>query len=166
MCRLVYFDVFVQLVHVYESDPAVIFESTISYFSHASFFLPTKPRTADMFSVQWICVSVGRRVYQEAQLSQTDRPTRRVIEYFAKSHKVIELVPFKSLGAFCSNHGSILYHFVTNISFDTAIDWSKITIFFIHPAFGSSVRGSRRNTVMPFGTEKIECCGHPTVEKV
>jgi len=56
--------------------------------------------------------------------------------------------------------GSILHHLRGEILFENRI-------FFIPLAFDAAVRGGGpcRNSVMTFGTEKLEWCGYRTVKK-
>ena len=79
-------------------------------------------RILTIVSLHIVCV-------QEAQLSQRDRAVLHVIEYFAKSLKVIRNGTIRKLWysflfAFYSNYGRILYHFR-----DKSRYWSKIAIF-------------------------------------
>jgi len=80
-----------------------------------------------------------------------------VIEYFAKSLKVIETGTIRKpergfLFLSHSNYGSILYRFG-----DKARYWSRIAIFHgLH--LTPPLRGLRRNIAIPFGTEKLEWC--------
>jgi len=53
-----------------------------------------------------------------------------------------------------------LHHFQ-----DKARYWSKIVIFSYHVAFDASVRGPCQNVAIPFGVEKLEWSGYPTVKK-
>jgi len=66
---------------------------------------------------------------------------------------------YSFLFAFHSNYGSILYHFK-----DKARYWLKIVIFHT-PAFDTPIRGPYRSIAIVFGTEKLEWCGYPTVNK-
>ena len=68
-------------------------------------------------------------------------------------------LPYGFLFAFHSNYGFMLYHFR-----DKARYWSKIAIYFIPLAFDTPVRGVPVGIVIPFGTEKLERRGYPTVE--
>ena len=79
------------------------------------------------------------------------------------------MVPFESLVWFPrSNHGSVVYHLQ-----DTVKNWPKIAIF-SYPSYTHRPccvcvcvgGGSRQNIAIPFGTEKLEWCGYPTVKEV
>jgi len=61
------------------------------------------------------------------------------------------------------SYGSILSPFR-----DKARYWPKIAIFFTPLAFDGSLRGGVVSVgiVIPFGTEKLEWSGYPTVKKV
>ena len=66
------------------------------------------------------------------------------------------------LFAFHSNYGSILHYFR-----DKARYWLKIVIFFISPLHSTPPLGDpHRNIAIPFGTEKLEWWGYPTVKKL
>ena len=86
--------------------------------------------------------SIFNFVLRTRSSAVTERPrVLHVIEYFAKTLKVIENGTIRKLGygflfAFRSNHGSILYHFR-----DKARYWSKIAIF-LYPVHSTPQLGS------------------------
>jgi len=83
-----------------------------------------------------------------------------------KSLKIIQSGTIRKLEcgflfAFHSNYGYMLHHF-----WDKARYWSKIVIF-SYPVYSTPpLGGPRRNISIPFGMEKLECWGYPTVQKI
>ena len=73
-----------------------------------------------------------------------------------------KLVPFESFDAVSYSPsivtGSVLHHVR-----DKAIYWSKIVIF--HTPLHSTPRYTRRSIAIPFGMEKLEWSGYPTMKK-
>jgi len=70
------------------------------------------------------------------------------------------MVQFESLATVFYSRGSILHHL-----WDDAKCWSKIAIWPC-PCTRRPVGSPHRNTVIPFGIEKLEWCGYPTVKSL
>ena len=73
---------------------------------------------------------------------------------------VIQKLGCGFLFAYHSKYGSVLHHLQYKVRY-----WSKIVIFFI-PLLHSTppLGGPRWNIAIPFGMEKLEWCGYPTVK--
>jgi len=89
-----------------------------------------------------------------------------LIEYFAKSLKIIKMVPFGScLGMVSYSHSVVtitLYYIISEIKQDIG----RKSLFFISLAFDAPVSGCRQNIAVNFGIKKLEWRGYPAVKKV